>query len=153
RRRIGMRSTRLTALLTLGLTLSGGTATRAGAPRKPLEVMDLFNLQLATDPQIAPDGKRIIYVRHFCDIMKDKRHSNLWVINADGSEHRPLTTGNYNDSSPRWSPDGRQLAYLSNRDGSPQIYSRWMDTGQTARLTTLTSPPAGLAWSPDGKWI
>jgi acylaminoacyl-peptidase len=148
-----MRSTRLAALVTLGLALGGGTAARAGAPRKPLEVMDVFNLQLATDPQIAPDGKRIVYVRHFCDIMKDKRHSNLWVVNADGSEHRPLTTGNFNDSSPRWSPDGRQLAYLSNRDGAPQIYRRWMDTGQTARLTTLTAPPAGLAWSPDGKWL
>ena len=60
-----MRSTRLTALLTLGLALGGVTTTSAGAPRKPLEVMDVFNLQLATDPQIAPDSKRIVYVRHF----------------------------------------------------------------------------------------
>jgi len=92
---------------------------RAESPAKPLGILDVFNLQLATNPQISPDGKRIVYVRQFSDIMADQRHSNLWIINADGSDHRPITTGNFNDSSPRWSPDGRQLLYISNRDGSP----------------------------------
>jgi acylaminoacyl-peptidase len=54
---------------------------------------------------------------------------------------------------PRWSPDGKQLLYLSNRDGSAQIYRRWMDNGQTACVTHVTSPPAAPVWSPDGKWI
>src|SRR6516164_4427992 len=70
-----------------------------------LELLDVFNLQLATDPQISPDGKRIVYVRQFSDIMTDKRYSNLWIINSDGSNHRSLTTGNYTESSPRWSSD------------------------------------------------
>jgi dipeptidyl aminopeptidase/acylaminoacyl peptidase len=126
---------------------------RAEAPAKPLSVQDVFNLQLATDPQISPDGKRIIYVRRFSDIMTDQRHSNLWMVNADGSEHRPLTTGNFNDGSPRWSHDGRQIIYTSNRDGGPQIYRRWMDSGQTAKLTNLTAAPDGIAWSPDAQWI
>ena len=85
--------------------------------------------------------------------MTDKRLPNLWIVDADGTDHRPLTTGNYNDSSPRWSPDGKQLLYLSDRDGTAQIYRRCMDTGETARLTNLTEAPAGIAWSPDGKWI
>jgi dipeptidyl aminopeptidase/acylaminoacyl peptidase len=126
---------------------------RAEAPAKPLTVQDVFNLQLATDPQISPDGKRIIYVRRFSDIMTDQRHANLWIVNADGSEHRPLTTGNFNDGSPRWSHDGRQIIYTSNRDGGPQIYRRWMDSGQTAKLTNLTAAPDGIAWSPDAQWI
>ncbi len=120
---------------------------------KPLAVSDEFNLENATDPQISPDGRKVIYVRRFNDIMSDKRYSSLWIINFDGSDHRPLTTGNYEDSSPRWSPDGTQIIYISDRDGSPQVYRRWMDTGQTAKVTSLTAPPSGIAWSPDGKMI
>jgi acylaminoacyl-peptidase len=126
---------------------------RADAPVKTLTVQDVFNLQLATDPQISPDGRRILYVRQFSDVMTDKRHSNLWIVNTDGTDHRPLTTGNFNDASPRWSHDGSQIIYVSNRDGGSQIYRRWMDSGQTAKLTNLTAEPAGIAWSPDDRWI
>ena len=62
-----------------------------------LTAMDEFQLQLATDPQISPDGKKIVYVRRFADPMTDKRYSNLWVINADGSDHRPLSLGGWFD--------------------------------------------------------
>ncbi len=125
----------------------------AGAPSDRLGIDDIFNLELASDPQISPDGTRVVYVRQFADIMKDQRRSNLWIVSFDGKDHRPLTTGNFSDSSPRWSPDGTQIAYLSDRDGAPQIYRRWMDSGQTAKLSSLTTDPSGIAWSPDGKWI
>jgi dipeptidyl aminopeptidase/acylaminoacyl peptidase len=114
---------------------------------------DIFNFEFVSDPQISPDGKKIVYVRRFADIMTDKRYSNLWLINFDGSGHRPLTNGKYSDSSPRWSPDGSQVIYISNRDGSSQIYKQWIETGQTAALTNLKQGPGGIAWSPDGKWI
>jgi dipeptidyl aminopeptidase/acylaminoacyl peptidase len=148
-----MRCIRVKRLLAICIILIGGSTALADKPAKPLAIEDVFNLRLAVDPQISPDGKRVIYVRQFNDIMTDKRHANLWIVNSDGTENRPLTTGNYNDSSPRWSPDGTQIAYISNRDGSPQIYRRWLDSGQTAKLTSLTTPPAGIAWSPDGKWV
>ena len=118
-----------------------------------LTPIDVFNLQYAVDPQISPDGKRIVYVRQFSDVMNDKHESNLWTISADGSENRALTNGNYSDSSPRWSPDGTRIAYISDRDGKPQIYVRWMDNGQTAELTNLENGPSELVWSPDGKLI
>ena len=102
-----------------------------------LTAMDEFQLQLATDPQISPDGKKIVYVRRFADPMTDKRYSNLWIINADGTDHRPLSSGNHSYSSPRWSPDGTRIAFLADVDGKQQIYVRWMDTGQTARITNL----------------
>jgi acylaminoacyl-peptidase len=125
----------------------------ASAASSALTVSDIFNLELATDPQISPDGTRVVYVRQFADVMKDQRRSNLWIVSFDGKDHRPLTTGNFSDTQPRWSPDGTQIAYLSDRDGSSQIYRRWMDSGETAKISSLTSDPAGIAWSPDGKWI
>src|SRR5215470_10927309 len=100
---------------------------------RKLTAMDEFQLQLATDPQISPDGKKIIYVRRFADPLTDRRYSNLWIINADGTDHRPLTSGNRTDISPRWSPDGTRIAFLSDADGKQQLYIRWMDSGQTAR--------------------
>src|SRR6266849_7668815 len=118
-----------------------------------ITAMDEFQLQLATDPQISPDGKKIVYVRRFADPMTDKRYANLWIINADGSDHRPLTTGNRSDSSPRWSTDATRIAYLSDADGKQQIYVRWMDSGQTARITNLEEGPDAIAWSPDGKML
>ena len=118
-----------------------------------LEPLDIFSIQVASDPQISPDGKRVVYVRQSADISSDHRISNLWIINFDGSEHRPLTTGTYNDASPRWSPDGTRLAYVSDRDGKPQLYVRWMDSGETAKLTDLENPPSSISWSPDGKQL
>jgi len=124
---------------------------QAQKKRGGLTVEDIFNMQTAGNPQISPDGQRIVYVRQFADIMTDRRYSNLWIINADGSNHRPVTTGLHSDNSPRWSPDGARLAYISDEDGRPQIYVRWMDSGQTARVTNLQSGPSRLEWSPNGK--
>jgi len=114
-----------------------------------LEPLDVFRVQVAADPQISPDGSRIVYVRNSADISSDRRVSNLWIINSAGTGHRALTTGTYSDSSPRWSPDGTRLAFVSDRDGKAQLYVRWMDSGQTAKLTDLENPPAGISWSPD----
>jgi len=128
-------------------------ASRAGEKSGRFEPLDVYNLQVAAEPQISPDGDRVVYVRQFSDSMTDRRYSNLWIIRFDGIDHRALTTGNYGDVSPRWSPDGTRLAYVSDRDGKAQIYVRWMDTGQTAKLTNLEYAPSEISWSPDGKLI
>jgi dipeptidyl aminopeptidase/acylaminoacyl peptidase len=135
------------------LLFASSPALRAQETASRLTAMDEFQLQTATDPQISPDGKKIVYVRRFADPMTDKRYSNLWTINTDGTDHRPLTTGNRSDVSPRWSPDGARIAYLSDADGKQQLYIRWMDTGQTARITNLDQAPDAIAWSPDGKML
>ena len=115
--------------------------------------LDVFQLEFASDPQISPDGNRIVYVRNSMDIMKDHSRAALWSIHSDGSDHRRLTTGESNESSPRWSPDGKKLAYMARTDEGSEIFLRWMDTGQTARLTQLSRSPRGLCWSPDGQYI
>ncbi len=117
------------------------------------DLLDVFQLEYAADPQISPDGTRIVYVRSFMDIMADQRRSNLWIVDADGSNHRPLSTGSENHHSPRWSPDGERLLYLSGEEHTAQVYCRWMDTGQTARLAQLPGPASGIEWSPDGTHV
>jgi acylaminoacyl-peptidase len=117
------------------------------------EPLDVFDLEFVSDPQISPDGKQIVYVRNFKDIMTDKNLSNLWLINTDGSGNRPLTTGNKKDNTPRWSPDGKQILYNSDKDGSPQLYLHWMDSNAEAKLTNLNKNPNNLSWSPDNRWI
>ena len=95
------------------------------SPSKPSELppnrfrpIDMFDLEIATDPQISPEGAKVVFVRNFNDIMKDRKRSNLWIVNYDGSDLRPLTAGNENDNSPRWSPDGRRLLYTSTSNGA-----------------------------------
>ncbi len=114
---------------------------------------DVFELEYASDPQISPNGEVIAYVRRSNDIMTDRTKSNVWIVDADGSNHRPLLSSTANYSSPRWSPDGSRLAYLSNEDRGSQLYVRWMDTGQTALVTNIQSSAANLSWSPDGSQI
>ena len=115
---------------------------------------DIFELEVAADPQISPDGSQVVYVRNSNDIMTDSVRANLWIINSDGSEHRPLLSGTDTYSSPRWSPDGTRLAYVSSAEGrGPELYVRWMDTGQTALLSNLEQPPGSITWSHDGRQI
>lgn len=114
---------------------------------------NVFDLEYASDPQVSPDGKQVVYQRNFMDIMEDRRRSNLWIINSDGSRHRPLTSGNNNNFSPRWSPSGDRLLYASTKSGSSELYIRWMDTGESAKITNLTHSPSSLSWSPDGRHI
>jgi acylaminoacyl-peptidase len=105
-----------------------------------LQLMDVFSLEYASDPQISPNGDQIVYVRNSMDVMKDKRRSELWVVRSDGSENRPLTTGKQNDSAPRWVPDGRRLLYVSSDDGTP----RQLTSGRYRHQ-------ARVDWTPDSR--
>jgi len=135
-------------LLTLSLAIF--TFVLSAQTSDVLEPIDIFDIELVADPQIAPDARQIVYVRSFKDIMTDGNRSNLWIINADGSAHRPLTSGNQNDYSPRWSPNGDRLAYVSTEKGKPQIFMRWMKEGTSAKMTNLQKSPKSMKWSPDG---
>ena len=115
--------------------------------------MDVFELEWATDPRVSPDGKTIVYVRRSNDIMKDRQRSNLWQVSLNGENHSPFYTGLNNSSSPRWSPDSKRLAFVSNNSGSQQIHMHWIESSKTAVISQLLTSPSNLSWSPDGKWL
>ena len=125
----------------------------ANAQKTNFEWLDVFELEYATDPQFSADGDSIVYVRNFMDIMKDRKRSNLWRIDLDGDNHRPLTNGLKNNNNPRFSPDGTMLAYTSNESGKSQIMVRFLDTGQTFEVAQLQNGASRLTWSPDGQHI
>ncbi|MEO0559868.1 MAG: S9 family peptidase [Bacteroidota bacterium] len=122
-------------------------------PTTPFSTADVFELEWAADPQISPDGEHVVYVRTSMDRMTDRRRRSLWMVNTDGQHHRKLTMSEQNEGSPRWSPDGTRVAYVASTDEGAELYVRWMDTGQTARLTQLDRSPSGLVWSPDGRQL
>jgi len=132
------------ACLVLCATIASATEPRSFQP------MDVFELQWASDPQVAPDGRRVAYVRMRGDVMKDAYTGDLWLVGTDGREHAPLASG---AASPRWSPDGTRLAYVAGERGRTQLFVRWMDTGTTTQVTRVVEKPSALAWSPDGRTL
>jgi dipeptidyl aminopeptidase/acylaminoacyl peptidase len=145
------------AVLSLALAILSSQAAMAATATGPSRLLtgsDLFNLSVATDPQISPDGKTIVYVRRSNDIMSDRARSTLWTIDVASGGQAPLVAGPGSHSQPRWSRDGRRLAYVSTAEGEhPQLFVRWMSTGVSARVTGLPDSPSDIAWSPDGNRI
>jgi dipeptidyl aminopeptidase/acylaminoacyl peptidase len=119
-----------------------------GQVQSNLQLTDIFNMEYVSDPQISADGSRIIYVRNYKDIMTDRNLSNLWMINFDGSNNRPLTTGNQNDFYPRWSHDGNKIIFKSNMaDDKMKLYMMWTDTKEMVPLTNTPIAPGQVTWS------
>ncbi|MEO7062787.1 MAG: S9 family peptidase [Dokdonella sp.] len=146
---------RLFALLLAVLVAGPAFATPTSGPSRVLSGADLFNLEIASDPQIAPDAKTIAYVRRANDIMTDRTRASIWSIDIASGMQMPLVSGPGSHEQPRWSPDGSALAYISSVDDEvgAQLYVRWIKTGATARITGLPNTPHAITWSPDGKRI
>ncbi len=123
--------------------------------RRRIRARDLYRFELIQDLDIAPDGQRVVYTVQRVERETEKKYSNLWLSPTDGGEPRRFTVGDHVDSQPRWSPDGRQIAFLSNRgdEKQPQIYLIPADGGEARPLTDLKGQFGSLAWSPDGTRI
>lgn len=119
----------------------------------PLQELDVFELEWVADPQISPNGEQVVYRRMGMSIMKDRKAGNLWIIDTDGSDHRKLTSYDANESSARWSPDGKRIAYTRSTDQGSEIHIYWTETMQFARITQLEKSPGSITWSSDGKQI
>lgn len=122
--------------------------------KRPITAEDLYKFELVSDPQISPDGKHIIFGVSHVERKTEKKHNNLWLVATDGSSPpRQFTYGDHTDSHPRWSPDGRAIAFLSNRQNEKQfqIFLIPLDGGEARPVTKMEGSFAGFSWSPNGR--
>jgi dipeptidyl aminopeptidase/acylaminoacyl peptidase len=139
---------------------SSGRAWLAGtrSPEQPgsrsraMTIDDLLAAVRVTDPQLSPDGSRVVFVRTTTDLKSGVRNGDLWSVPADGgSAAREIVGGDKSENTPRFFPDGRRIAFISSRDGVPQVYVGDAGGGNVRRITNLTAgvqPP--LVVSADG---
>ena len=125
--------------------------------KKSITAEDLYDLQFVEDPQISLDGQTIAFVKLSLDRLGNQYRRSIWLVRpgdrSRGARPRQFTFGAKSDHAPRWSPDGATLAFVSARDGKPQIYLIGLDGGEARPLTSMPNGATNPAWSPDGKRV
>jgi len=140
-------------LAVVGLVVCA-SAVMTGQARRPLRPADIFSLKTVGDPRISPDGAWVAYTVTSLDEKEDASDTDIYMVSTDVASHSApvrLTSSKKPETSPRWSPDGRYLAFLSSRDGKKtQVYLLDRRGGDAQQLTDFKTSVSALAWSPDG---
>src|SRR5579883_973455 len=112
---------------------------------------DITRIRWISDPRISPDGRRVAFLVTTLSQAKDEYLSNVWIVDVEGGAPRQFTAGPKRDRYPRWSPDGRWLAFVSEREPKKkaQLYVMPTSGGEATRLTDLKAGVSAPAWSPD----
>src|SRR6185436_10923465 len=145
------------ARLAAGLTAAAFAATAAAQPaRRPLQLADLDTFRDVRDLAVAPDGAWVAYTVAFADKTRDKDDADVWMSNWEGTEHVRLTASPDRESQPRFSPDGRSIAFLSSRsaggEDKPSGAQVWLlsrQGGEARRLTDRKGGVSDFQWAPD----
>jgi dipeptidyl aminopeptidase/acylaminoacyl peptidase len=144
-------------LLVVALTVV--SASLAAQTRRAMTITDLIGAIRVADPQLSPDGRTVAFVRTTTDVMTGKRNADIWATPTSSGEgmslSKPLITGEKTENTPRWSPDGKTIAFIATRDGDPQIYLA--DAPNATNVRKLTSISGGvqppLVFSPDSSMV
>ena len=137
------------------VVLCTGTLLPAAAAARPMTIQDLLAAIRVSDPQLSPDGRLVLFSRTTTDLATGRRNSDIYVVPADGSAPpKLLVGGDKMENTPRWSPDGKQIAFISTRAGEAQVFLAAADGGDVRQVTRLSGgaqPP--LVFSPDGSTL
>jgi dipeptidyl aminopeptidase/acylaminoacyl peptidase len=137
-------------LLILAVIIVG----QAQSSPHPLKLDDIFRFRDVRDPQLSPDGQWIAYVVSTTDTKEDKSNTHIWLVSYDGKTDRQITFSQDSESSPRWSPDGKYLAFTSSRPGKARGNQVWLldrNGGEAMQLTEFKGRLQGYEWAPDSK--
>jgi dipeptidyl aminopeptidase/acylaminoacyl peptidase len=120
---------------------------------RTMQAEDLYQLFMASDAQISPNGTSVVFVKTWLDEEKNGYRSSLYSVSVDGGEEQRLTAADAQDNHPRWSPDGNHIAFLSDRSEKPQVFVLPVGGGEAWKLTDLEEGVTSFTWSPDGSTI
>src|SRR5215813_13375003 len=146
---------RRTFLFPLLLSMIISPITSMAQNKRPMTVDDLITTVRSSDPQVSPDGKRVIFTRTTTASDSGRRNSDIWVVPSDGSSAaRQLIGGEKSENTARFTPDGKRIAFISTRDGAPQVYVADPEGRDVKQVTKISGGvQAPLVVSPDGKKV
>ncbi|HXQ27365.1 MAG TPA: S9 family peptidase [Candidatus Acidoferrales bacterium] len=140
------------AIAVIAVTLAAVGAHAQASEKRAITFKDLISMHRVSDPQISPDDQWVAYSVATPDMEANRLVQDIWIVPVSGGDSRQLTHDG-NAERPRWSPDSKRIAFLSSRDGAPQVYSLPVDGGEAVKVSSLSTGADNELWSPDGKWI
>ena len=130
-----------------------GFATLASAQERRFTIDELLKVRRVGDSQVSPKGDLVAFTITDVSVAANKGTTQIYVVPLSGGEVRQLTNDEHSSASPRWSPDGEKLAFISARDGEDQIWTIDVSSGALKKITSISTGAGDPVWSPDGNWL